>query len=329
MSISYKLKQRALGHLERDNGGSRSSRYQRRAHSDTALSAVEETALSMDSAPPPVRVNPYTIPQKMQQRLDDPKPREQAWEDEVEWKPKKRPRRPVPSQIEVFEPPNPEDQGRLCMVLHDVLSHEECRELIQHAEEQGLAHRRSLRASIDQEDCCGVGDRVYRAIESRLPLSYRRGKPSRLGRIRFLRYMMAGSYEPHQDTAAVDSESMQRSLCTVMVYLNSAGLPDEEDESVVGAVKGGATVMCPGPGVDPMRRVSVSPREGSVLVFDHELVHCGEVRPNPNHSNARVRLGSNVSLTLMPSYSLEVIDAGRKYVIRTDLMFCMHGEPGG
>ena len=98
-------------------------------------------------------------------------------------------------------------------------------------------------------------------------------------RIRFLRYTDGGELSRHQDVYSVlDDAGKLKTNFSAMVYLsehfqggNTAIWESEESES---------------------DRLDIQPREGSVLLFDHTILHSGE----------RV-------------YS------GRKYVLRTDVAY--------
>ncbi len=101
-------------------------------------------------------------------------------------------------------------------------------------------------------------------------------------RMRFLRYGPGHFFAPHQDLRYVRGpecgpKAGEMSYVTVQLYLNDK-------------FKGGVTRFLSGK--DGKRHFNVTPKRGSVLIFDHDLVHEGSM-----------------------------VTDGIKYSVRTDIMF--------
>jgi len=186
-----------------------------------------------------------------------------------------------------------------CFTVDDLLSAEECEELIRITEEHGYEaaqinvgggrqrrmddFRKSGRCIIDSEMFASkLWERLapLLADDGRSDTASRGWVPIELNeRFRFLRYSPGDYFKPHQDGSYVRESGAKkgdRSFQTVMVYLNDAS-------------RGGETKFL-NPGND--REAAVVPRRGLGLCFDHDL----------HHEGAR-------------------LDAGHKYAIRTDVMF--------
>ena len=188
-----------------------------------------------------------------------------------------------------------------CFTIENVLSDDECEQLIALSERRGYEQalvnvgngiqvamsdvRRSSRWMVDSES---AADALWRRIERHVPdivAKSRRGKGATAGwyasglneRLRFLKYNPGDYFAPHQD-GSFEAKG-QVSQMTVMLYLNSAG-------------KGGETKFLNPHGGDGSRTVDVVPRRGLCLVFDHRLLHEGAL-----------------------------LLKGVKYAVRTDVMF--------
>jgi hypothetical protein len=103
-------------------------------------------------------------------------------------------------------------------------------------------------------------------------------------RMRFLRYGPGHFFAPHQDLRYVRGPEFgpragETSYVTVQLYLNDK-------------FKGGVTRFLSGGGRHGKRHYNVTPERGSVLIFDHDLVHEGSI-----------------------------VTEGIKYSVRTDIMF--------
>jgi hypothetical protein len=92
----------------------------------------------------------------------------------------------------------------------------------------------------------------------------------------------------HIDGVYVTPDRKERSFFTMHLYLN-----DGEHQEGMGPLKGGATTFLTSFRPDIPPKISVEPKMGSVLVFQHEnLVHSGDE-----------------------------LQSGIKYTLRTDLMY--------
>ena len=187
-----------------------------------------------------------------------------------------------------------------CFTIENVLSDDECEQLIALSERRGYEQalvnvgngrqamsdvRRSSRWMVDSES---AADELWRRIERHVPdvvAKSRSGKGTTVGwyasglneRLRFLKYNPGDYFAPHQDGSF--QAKGQVSHMTVMLYLNSAG-------------KGGETKFLNPHGGNDDKTVDVVPRRGLCLVFNHWLLHEGAM-----------------------------LLKGVKYAVRTDVMF--------
>jgi hypothetical protein len=102
-------------------------------------------------------------------------------------------------------------------------------------------------------------------------------------RLRFLRYSPGDYFDQHYDGCYVRPDGSQRSFLTVMLYLNDGG------EEMVG---GHTTFLNVKKGKGPLGPVSVMPKPGRVLIFQHDIMHEGSL-----------------------------VSSGHKYSMRTDIMY--------
>jgi hypothetical protein len=203
-----------------------------------------------------------------------------------------------PGKIQV---PEELHAGKTCFVVDSVLSYSECQKTIERAEAAGFRpalvnvgdgemllkdSRNSDRCIIDDKDFArAIFERIQHALPKTLEASS--GSVWNLsnlnGRMRILRYGSGHFFAEHRD-GSYSANMNERSFLTVMIYLNDGG-----NDFV-----GGCTNLIAPPKRDRMHRMlsEVVPRNGRVLVFDHDLLHEGG------------RLFS-----------------GTKYAIRTDVMY--------
>jgi len=198
------------------------------------------------------------------------------------------------------------------VVIHNVLKADECESMINRAEEVGFDQalinnngrqvlnqdvRSCQRCMIDDEV---VADALYQRIINALQgtdlekkvktapwLNQGEGEPiEAVGlneRLRFLKYGQGNFFGPHKDIRYVrgiecGDRAGETSHVTVQLYLNDK-------------FKGGTTRFLAG-----KRYLDVKPRAGSVLIFDHELLHEGSE-----------------------------VTSGRKYSVRSDIMYSARG----
>jgi hypothetical protein len=180
--------------------------------------------------------------------------------------------------------------GDWVFVIHDFLSPTECAALIERSE--GMSYETGT-----------VGDAVVEAVRNneRVILDdpalaaefYERARPllpaTVEGKVlagfnerwRFYRYGPGQTFKPHRDGSYHRYEELQQSLLTFMIYLNDH-------------MAGGETRFFPDMERAFTRHASLSvrPEAGMALVFVHRIWHEGAV-----------------------------VDDGRKYVLRTDVMY--------
>ena len=185
--------------------------------------------------------------------------------------------------------PRLEDKTPRLFMLHDVLSAEECEHYVDLAETQGFRAapittalgpvmmptvRNNTRVMIDSiPEAQSLWERVREHIPARwseLPAHEAVGLNERL---RFYRYDPGQRFNVHRD-GHFQRQNGERSFLTVLFFLNEG-------------FKGGETRV-----IEPSDAATITPRKGSVLFFEHSLLHEGA--------------------TLIE---------GRKYVLRSDLMY--------
>ena len=225
---------------------------------------------------------------------------------------------PAPAIVrEDFALPNKQetDAGAFAFVLHNVFTPDECRAMIDASEARGYEPalvnigvgqrldtdtRKSSRNIWDDEPTAGV---IYDRIRAHLPekgtFGYH-GAPESWKchglneRLRILRYDPGEYFKPHMDGNYMREDgSNERSLCTVMLYLNTGGGVDYE---------GGETNFVPNYRslmAEGRDAVGLTPTVGDVLVFSHPVLHEGAA-----------------------------VTKGRKYAMRTDVMYTEVEEEG-
>ncbi|XP_052063241.1 uncharacterized protein LOC127702953 [Mytilus californianus] len=177
----------------------------------------------------------------------------------------------------------------LAFVLYNVFTKEECEEYINIAEKKGFEEallnaggdRQVLATDVRKSSRCiwdttEEVDKMWKRIKKYIPDVWCHREVMGLNeRLRILRYDPGEYFKPHYD-GSYKRDNGERSYVTVQIYLNEG-------------FKGGSTTFL---GVNSDERVEVVPKTGSVLVFEHPILHEGS----------------------------ELI-AGRKYTIRTDVMY--------
>jgi Rps23 Pro-64 3,4-dihydroxylase Tpa1-like proline 4-hydroxylase len=109
-------------------------------------------------------------------------------------------------------------------------------------------------------------------------------------RVRFCRYVEGQFFGAHNDAFFSRSQD-ERSFLTFMIYLNGAEDPVVEEAK---GFKGGATNFLKVIDRNVADRVTarIDPEVGSILVFQHNMLHEGEL-----------------------------LSGGRKYIMRSDVMY--------
>lgn len=189
----------------------------------------------------------------------------------------------------------PRKQNKLAFLLHNVFTKEECKHYIKKTEKMGYtaalvnvgAGRQQLRTDIRNSSRCiwdseDEAEIMWERIKPYIPEEWLNSwKAVGLNeRLRFLRYDKGEYFAPHFD-GQYRRENGERSYITVQVYLNE------------GFEGGCTTFLDPSPAADPEKDYPCIPRTGSVLVFEHCILHEGSV-----------------------------LKSGRKYAVRTDVMYC-------
>lgn len=202
------------------------------------------------------------------------------------------------TSAEVAQPYFPLPECSLfCKVIPGFLSAQECLDLIHDSEARGFtransdyppSYRNNDRQVLDSPE---LAAHMWARLQGLIPLTMQMSigdqssLPGRLDsineRFRFCRYRPGQQFEIHQDGVYHRSRS-QQSCLTFLVYLT-------DGESFEG---GDTLFYLDGPRGDASQTVKVTPRAGSLIVFDHRLWHSG----------ARV-------------------DAGVKYILRSDILY--------
>lgn len=168
----------------------------------------------------------------------------------------------------------------------------ECKALIAATEKLGYAAalvnvgfgRQQLMTDVRNNDRCMVddtqfADHLYDRIKAHVPLSFKNCDAVSLNeRLRFLRYDPGQKFAEHYDGVFMRGNG-ERSYVTVQLYLNEG-------------FEGGATTFLEEGWHSKGGTTDCVPKTGSVLVFEHHLLHQGSA-----------------------------LIKGRKYCLRTDIMY--------
>jgi len=189
----------------------------------------------------------------------------------------------------------------LCFVLENVFTKKECDDLIALSEKKGYepallnigGGRQTYAPDVRNNDRCIIDDealaeKLYQKIQPYVPQQFKAGKAVGLNeRLRFLRYDPGHNFKAHQDGMYYRNSGPkmgERSYITVQIYLNEG-------------FEGGETTFYRD-GENEEDTIPVVPRIGSVLIFQHDMLHEGSL-----------------------------LKAGRKYAIRTDVMYKVPPNP--
>lgn len=179
-------------------------------------------------------------------------------------------------------------KGCLAFVLYNVFTKKECDEYIRSAEQKGFetallnvgGNQQVLRTDVRNSSRCiwdstKEVDKIWKRIRTFIPEVWCNRMVKGLNeRLRILRYDPGEYFKPHYD-GQYRRENGERSYVTIQIYLNEG-------------FTGGSTTFI---GTDGKRQ-EVVPKTGSILIFEHPILHEGS----------------------------ELI-SGRKYTIRTDVMY--------
>jgi len=181
------------------------------------------------------------------------------------------------------------DPGKV-LVIHNFLSGEECKALIQRSE--GLTYEPGTVADVVMEqvrnnervlvDDVNLASELFHRAEPFLPAEIERQKLVGFNeRWRFYRYSPAQTFRPHRDGSYLRQGSWEESQITFMIYLNDG-------------MAGGETRFFTDMEQVVQQRpyLTVKPKEGMALAFLHSIWHEGAV-----------------------------VHSGQKYVLRTDVMY--------
>jgi len=185
---------------------------------------------------------------------------------------------------------NGPDEGKPIFILHNVLNAKECQDFIDLSERLGYEelaeydsdYRSNTRVITEQTE---LANEILNRIRSEVPNQKQVDKQQWVlttlnERFRFCKYVAGQHFSPHMD-AYFQRSTTERSFLTFMIYLSSQ-------------FEGGATCFL-------RKRQSASasnttfthiPTVGSVLIFQHDIFHEGQV-----------------------------LISGTKYLMRSDLMY--------
>lgn len=196
----------------------------------------------------------------------------------------------------------PEKKDAFAVVIDNVFSEEECKELISRSETVGYSEalvgydqvrvveqRNNWRCMIDDPEFADV---IFQRIKDYIPPEWLGKKVSRLNeRLRFLKYNPGEYFKPHNDGKFLKYDKSEISYITVQVYLNDVTY-GHGGETTFTTEKLSYGIYAKSKQTNAVKRFSVPPVTGRVLIFEHDLPHEG-------------------------SKLLE----GYKYAIRTDVMY--------
>ncbi|KAK3103916.1 hypothetical protein FSP39_022883 [Pinctada imbricata] len=181
--------------------------------------------------------------------------------------------------------------GKLAFALDNVFTKEECEKYIADSEARGyelalvnIGGGRQKQMTDVRNSSRNIWDskeevqKMFSRIKDYIPEVWKDRKCLGLNeRLRFLRYDPGEYFKPHLDGSYV-RENGERSYITVQIYLNEG-------------FEGGSTTFM---SWDENERVEYVPKTGSVLIFQHDILHEGSQ-----------------------------LIKGRKYSIRTDVMYSL------
>jgi len=182
------------------------------------------------------------------------------------------------------------DNKKIVFTIDNILSAEECKNLIEQTEEKGYESalvnigfgrqkfmpdvRKSDRCIVDDEN---MGQMFWERIKDHIPKVDGYEAVGLNERMRFLRYDKGNYFCPHFDGSYVRPDGSELSLITFFLYLND------------GFEGGASTFMHP---LNDNIIVPCPPKTGRVLIFEHRIFHEGSL-----------------------------LIKGRKYALRTDIMY--------
>ena len=185
----------------------------------------------------------------------------------------------------------------IAFTIDHFMSAEECEELIQTSENHGYEAaqvntgggnqqllteiRSSDRAIIDDPT---MGERFWERLRMHVPSVYKHMHVVGINeRLRFLRYDKGGYFKPHFDGSYVRPDGSEKSYITFFLYLN-------------GGYEGGQSTFvhprCRFIDARDTDKMPIEPVAGKLLVFQHNIFHEGSL-----------------------------LEGGRKYALRTDVMY--------
>jgi predicted 2-oxoglutarate/Fe(II)-dependent dioxygenase YbiX len=181
------------------------------------------------------------------------------------------------------------------LIIDNVLSPEECEEVIRVTEERGYGqamvnvgggrqklmddYRKSLRYMSDDKE---FAQQLFLRVEKFIPQQWLGHKVVGLNeRLRFLKYSPGDYFDKHCDGCYTRPDYSERSYITLQLYLNDREGGNGGETTFFDVIKDGK-----------VSDVKVCPRPGRVLIFEHRIVHEGSL----------------------------VVD-GFKYAMRTDIMY--------
>lgn len=182
-------------------------------------------------------------------------------------------------------------KGKLAFVLYDVFTEEECKKYIEDSERRGyelalvnIGGGRQMEATDVRNNARNIWDsreeaaNILQRIQDYLPKEWKGRELVELNeRLRFLRYNPGEYFKPHFDGSYMRTNG-DVSYITVQIYLNEG-------------FKGGSTTFL-NKFDSKDGGLEVVPKTGSVLIFQHDILHEGSI-----------------------------LEEGRKYAIRTDVMY--------
>ncbi|CAG8435560.1 5761_t:CDS:1 [Diversispora eburnea] len=199
----------------------------------------------------------------------------------------------VVTQIDLIPVISKSSKSPCIFTIDNVCTPEECAALIEYSEKEGVYEQALINVGNGQQklmsnirnntrymkDDKQLASMLWSRIKNLVPNTWSKDKFPSVGlneRLRFLRYDPGEWFKPHQDGNYQQPDGSETSFVTLQLYLNEGFV-------------GGETTFLDFTGE---KKVKVTPKTGSVLIFEHRLCHEGS----------------------------EVV-SGRKYVIRTDVMY--------
>lgn len=204
----------------------------------------------------------------------------------------------------------PSRRDAYAVIIDGVFTEDECQSLIERTNSAGYVpalvggqqvrkedQRNNYRCIIDDKH---LADELFTRLRKYIPLQWLGNPVSQVNeRMRFLKYHPGEYFKPHNDGIYWREDGSEASFVTIQVYLNNVeeGNGGETTFTTEKMSYGRHAHKNKNAFTSPIKKLSVRPVTGRVLIFEHHLPHEGSL-----------------------------LTKGVKYTLRTDVMYTTHGK---